>query len=370
MIMCNTEKLWVDLGENSYNIIFDTSFDGLAQALETIGAPQKLLIITDTNVDRLYGEMVLNSLRRSGYDVQKAVFPAGERYKRMDTILDICRACVEHQMDRKSMILALGGGVVGDMAGFAAAIYMRGIRFVQLPTTLLSQSDSSVGGKTGIDFMDGKNILGSFHQPSLVYMNVDTLKTLPVEEFISGMGEVIKHGVIRDAAFFQYLAENREQVQSRDSECLIHMAKKNCAIKAAVVTEDEKENGLRAILNFGHTAGHAIESAFDFSLTHGACVGIGMIVAAKIAMEKQIFPEGDYWRLVKILEDYGFPIHIQLPETKRVMEFMKRDKKVSEGRLKFILPERIGSVTVRENVTEDEIKRAFYSMTAEGLKTE
>lgn len=257
------------------------------------------------------------------------------------------------------MIVALGGGVVGDMAGLAAAIFMRGIDFVQIPTTLLSQSDSSVGGKTGIDFMESKNILGSFHQPKLVYMNVATLKTLPQKQFVSGMGEVIKHGIIRDAELFDYLEENAEKVKTLDSETLIKMDKTNCSVKADVVMHDEKENGLRAILNFGHTIGHAVESAYDFKMTHGECVGIGMVAASYIAYKRNIIDEMTLNRIEKILVSYGFKIRVKLPEKETVYSFMQKDKKKIDGKLKFVLPVTIGDVVQTTDVTQKEIFNSF-----------
>lgn len=353
--MSEKNKLYVDLGADSYEILLEASFDGLAAALKKIDAPAKLLIVTDTNVDRLYADEVSGLLEAAGYDVKKHVFPAGEENKHMDTILSICRACLEHRMDRKSMIIALGGGVVGDMAGFAAAIYMRGIRFVQVPTTLLSQSDSSVGGKTGIDFMDGKNILGAFHQPKLVYINVDVLKTLPKREFISGMGEVIKHGIIRNREFFDYLKENKAQICAMDHRVLIDMVRENCAVKADVVMQDEKETGLRAILNFGHTFGHGVESAFHFSMTHGECVGIGMNMAAGLAKKRGLISPEEYAKIRGILELYEFPLNEPLPETEEILSFMMKDKKADQGTLKFILPDRIGHVIQAADITKEEI---------------
>ena len=195
------DKLHLNLGVNSYDIKFSDSFLNLAESMKEINAPKKLLIVTDTKVEKLYAHEVKKILDDAGYDTEVFAFPEGEENKNMSSILGICEACVKHKMDRRSMIVALGGGVTGDMAGFAAAIYMRGISFIQIPTTLLSQSDSSVGGKTGIDFCDGKNILGAFHQPKLVYINVSTLSTLSDEQFVSGMGEVIKHGIIKDGEF-------------------------------------------------------------------------------------------------------------------------------------------------------------------------
>ncbi len=353
------EKLFVDLGENSYDILFSDSFSGLPPALADINAPKKLLIVTDSNVEKLYAGEVRSILAKNGYDVSVYAFPAGEENKNMDSILGICGACIENGLDRKSMIVALGGGVAGDMAGFAAAIYMRGIDFVQVPTTLLSQSDSSVGGKTGIDFASGKNILGAFHQPKLVYINVETLKTLPAKQFVSGMGEVIKHGIIRDGEFFAYLRDNSDKIKSLDSETLIKMDKINCSIKADVVMRDEKENGLRAILNFGHTIGHAVESAYDFKKTHGECVGIGMIAASYIAAKRGLISETELDEIVSVLKIYGFDTKAKLPDSDTVFAIMQKDKKKISGKLRFVFPVKIGEVIQTTDVTKEEIYSAL-----------
>lgn len=353
------DRLRVDLGENSYDICFTDSFEGLTNELKAINAPEKLLIVTDSNVEELYAAELVNALKDGGYKSAVYSFTAGEENKNMESILGICRACIENGLDRKSMILALGGGVVGDMAGFAASIYMRGIDFVQIPTTLLSQSDSSVGGKTGIDFMESKNILGAFHQPRLVYINVNTLRTLPEREFISGMGEVIKHGIIRDAEFYSFLKENADQVRSLETNVLIKMAKRNCEIKAEVVEQDEKENGLRAILNFGHTIGHAVESAFNFTKTHGECVGLGMVAAAYISKERAIIDDRSLEDVESVLKEYGFEIRAEIDDPVKVYEFMQKDKKKTAGKLKFVLPVRIGEVMQTRDVTENEIYAAI-----------
>ncbi len=357
------EKLHVNLGENSYDIKFTDTFAALPDALREINAPKKLLLVTDTNVERLYANEVKTLLCDNGFDASVYAFKAGEEQKNMNEILGICAACIERGLDRKSMIVALGGGVVGDMAGFAAAIYMRGIDFVQVPTTLLSQSDSSVGGKTGVDFKDSKNILGAFHQPRLVYINVSTLKTLPPEQFVSGMGEVIKHGMIRDGAFFSYLEQNADSVKALRADTLISMDKINCSIKADVVMQDEKENGLRAILNFGHTIGHAVESAYDFKMTHGECVGIGMIGAAYIARKRGMMGGAALDRIESILRIYGFKTRVKLPEKEKVYSFMQNDKKKIAGKLKFVLPTCIGNVTQTTDVTRDEIYGALDYIT-------
>lgn len=353
------ERLYVDLGERSYDIVFTDSFSELGTETTKIGTPGKILIVTDSNVAPLYSDQVKKELELSGTEVSLCVIPAGEENKNMDVILNICSSCIKNGLDRKSMIVALGGGVVGDMAGFAAAIYMRGISFIQIPTTLLAQSDSSVGGKTGIDFAGSKNILGAFHQPSLVYINVNTLKTLPTEQFISGMGEVIKHGIIRDKGFFDYIKNNTELIKSLDTETFIKMSKINCSIKADVVMSDERENGLRAILNFGHTIGHAAESAFKFELTHGECVGLGMIAASHIAMDRGLISREQLDDIISVLSGYGFRIKIKLPEYASIMGFMQNDKKKISGKLKFILPVSIGNVIQVTDVTEEEIVSAL-----------
>ncbi len=353
------DKLHVNLGADSYDICFTDSFASLADALEGIGAPKKLLIVTDSNVQKLYADEVCSLMNNAGYDCSVYAFPAGEENKNMDAILGICGACIESGLDRKSMILALGGGVVGDMAGFAASIYMRGIDFVQIPTTLLSQSDSSVGGKTGVDFMESKNILGAFHQPKLVYINVNTLKTLPEVQFVSGMGEVIKHGIIRDAEFYDFVKKNSVLIKSLDSETLIQMAKRNCGIKADVVEQDEKEFGLRAILNFGHTIGHAAESALAFTMTHGECVGLGIAAVAQIAVKRGLISEETAKDIEAVLTDYGFKIKTKLPSADVIYSFMQKDKKKALGKLKFVLPVAIGEVIQTRDVTEKEIFEAI-----------
>ena len=330
----NMEKLFVDLGKKSYDILFSDSFNGFAKAMSDINAPKKLLVVTDSNVEKLYADEVNDLLIKNGYDSKIYAFTAGEENKGMDTILGICGACIEHEMDRKSMIVALGGGVVGDMAGFAAAIFMRGIDFVQVPTTLLSQSDSSVGGKTGIDFMESKNIL-----------NVATLKSLPNEQFVSGMGEVIKHGIIRDSEFFDYIEKNSDKIKTLDNETLIKMDKINCSIKADVVEQDEKENGLRAILNFGHTIGH------------------GMVGASYIAYKRNMIDESTLNRIENVLDMYGFKIRVDLPEKEVVYGYMQKDKKKIAGKLKFVLPTKVGDVMQTTDVSKDEIFAAFDYIT-------
>ncbi len=353
------ENLTVNLAENSYNISFHSDFAQLSDELEKIAAPKKLLVVTDSNVAPLYADEVTALLERNGYNISCHVIPAGEENKNMDTLLGILRACMEHKLDRKSMLLALGGGVVGDMTGFAAAIYMRGISFFQIPTTLLSQSDSSVGGKTGIDFMGSKNILGAFLQPKHVYINVSTMKTLPEKEIISGLGEVIKHGIIRDAEFFGFLSENIDTVRALDLETLMRMSFINCKIKAEIVEADEKENGVRAYLNFGHTIGHAIESASNFTLTHGQSVAFGMIAAAYIAECRGLISDCELESIVEILDNYRFETRLDIENFDDILNIMRSDKKSINGKLRFVLPISIGSVDIFDDVSVEEICSAL-----------
>lgn len=358
------KKLYVNLAENSYNILFSDSFEALPNALTEINAPKKLLIVTDTNVEKLYADEVCRLLKNSGFDCRIYAFEAGEQNKNMAAIEGICSACMDHGMDRKSMIIALGGGVTGDMAGFAAAIYMRGIRFVQIPTTLLSQSDSSVGGKTGIDFGGAKNILGAFHQPALVYINVNTLKSLPKREFSSGMGEVIKHGIIQDKSFFDFISNNAKKIKELDSETMILMSERNCAIKAHIVEEDEKENGKRALLNFGHTIGHAIEAASDFKLTHGECVGLGFRAASYIALGRGMISREELLNTENLMKLYDLSLSTEIKDKQEISELMKKDKKNQNGALKFILPKGIGTAVAVTDVTEAEIDEALEYITS------
>ena len=363
------KPLKVDLKEKdkSYPIIFEESFAGLPQMLKEKNISSKLLIVTDSNVNMHYGDQMQKLLADHGFEAYKFVFQAGEQQKTLETISSIYDACLEYRLDRASAIIALGGGVTGDIAGFAAASYMRGIRFIQVPTSLLAQVDSSVGGKVGVDYKGSKNIIGAFHQPFFVYINLNTLQTLPKREFISGLAEVIKHGVIYDKAFFDYLEQNIEKVLNQDIETLKYVVRKNCAIKAQVVQQDEKEHGLRAILNFGHTIGHGIESVLQFSLLHGECVSVGMNAAAYIAARKNLLSQGDFDRVIKLLQCAGLPIQVNDIDVNRVYNEMLRDKKQVKNKLKFILPTSIGQVIQTTEVTKEDIFGALHHI--ESTKT-
>ena len=270
--------------KNAYSICLEKDFSGIGDELEALGAKgRKLCIVADSTTAGLYMETLKAALDGCGVKIMEFVFPAGEEHKTLDTVRDLYEYLIQKRFDRKDLLAALGGGVVGDLTGFAAATYLRGIRFVQIPTTLLSQVDSSIGGKTGVDFDAYKNMVGAFHMPSLVYMNLGTLHTLPGRQFASGMGEIIKHGLIQDREYYAWLSEQEDSIRERQYGALLHMVAESCRIKRDVVEADPTEQGIRSWLNFGHTAGHAIEKLKDFSLCHGECVAAGSVAAAWIS---------------------------------------------------------------------------------------
>ena len=269
-------------GKPLYNIVIEQSFDKLAEEFDKLGVTgRKLCIVSDSNVAPLYAKYVEDQLSKTGNKVFTYVFEAGEANKNLDTVEDVYEFLIKNHFDRKDMLVALGGGVVGDLTGFTAATYLRGISFIQVPTSLLAQVDSSIGGKTGVDFRAYKNMVGAFYQPKLVYMNISVLKSLSDRLFNSGFGEIIKHGLIKDAAYYKWLRDNISNIKNRNSDALEQMIYVSCNIKREVVEKDPKEKGDRALLNFGHTLGHAIEKLMNFKLYHGECVTLGMIAALK-----------------------------------------------------------------------------------------
>lgn len=352
-------KVNVNLGERSYPIYIGGEFASLARVCSSHEIKGKAVIVADSNVAPFYTGELSEILKNAGVDIYKYVFEAGEKNKNLDTIRDLYSFFLDKKLERSSTVFALGGGVTGDITGFAAATYLRGIRFAQIPTTLLAQSDSSVGGKVGVDFNGVKNIVGAFYQPDFVFMNVNTLKTLPDRELKAGLAEVIKHGIIRDADFFEYIEYNIKRIFQFNEEILTYLTKTNCRIKAAVVEEDEKENDLRAILNFGHTTGHAIESISDFNLLHGECVSIGMAAACSISNRMGFLEEKDMTRIRNLLVKAGLPVTVKGVKPEKVYEKMFSDKKISSGKLRFVLPKSIGDVFIMGTVPEEIIMDAL-----------
>jgi 3-dehydroquinate synthase len=311
---------------------------------------RKAAVVTNPTVNALYGRRVLASLKDAGFTAMPVEVPDGEQYKTLDWANAIFTALLINAFDRRTPLVALGGGVIGDLTGFAAACYMRGAPFIQVPTTLLAMVDSSVGGKTGVNHPLGKNMIGAFHQPKLVLMDLDTLATLPKEEFLSGMAEVIKYGVIWDRELFDFLGRNREKIMAREEGPLGHIIRRSCEIKADVVSKDEREGGLRAILNFGHTVGHAVETLSDYASRHGEAVAMGMVCAAKLSHRAGFCEAKVPERVEKLIADYGLPTGLsamkERPAAARIMDAIQVDKKAEGGTVRFVLPKKIGEVVV------------------------
>ena len=320
---------------------------------------ERCVIVTDANVGPHFADAAVRSLKMSGVVSSIVTVPAGETSKSLKVVGECYEQFAMKRLERKSFVIALGGGVVGDLAGFVAATYLRGLPFVQVATTLLAQVDSSVGGKVGINLKAGKNLVGAFHQPKTVLCDLDTLTTLPDREYRSGLAEIIKYGIIRDAELFKRLEKEMDKLLQRDVTTLTAVVSRCCAIKAEIVAEDEFETkGLRALLNFGHTIGHGLEaiSGYDEYL-HGEAISIGQVAAARLSAKLSTLPEKDALRIQDLLTKAGLPIGVKLSPHKReaLQEAMRSDKKVSGGELKFVLAESIGQAVSGQRVTEAEV---------------
>ena len=354
----------VSLGTRSYDIkIASGLLASLGAECAALQLGQKCAVITDTNVVAAgYAKPALASLKRAGFAPVLITVPAGETAKRLKQVESCFNQLAAHRLERKSFIVALGGGVVGDLAGFVAASYLRGIPFVQVPTTLLAQVDSSVGGKTGVNLAAGKNLAGAFYQPRLVLCDLATFRTLPDREFRAGLAEVIKYGIIYDAELFARLERDMGKILRRDAASLAHIVARSCEIKAEVVSQDETEGGLRAILNYGHTIGHAIEAITAYGrYLHGEAISIGQVAAAHLSAELLGLPANDAARIRSLFVAAGLPVNLKLTSTQRtkLLAAMTLDKKVSAGEIKFVLAERIGQVVWGQNVPSAAVHRAL-----------
>lgn len=347
----------------AYNILLEPNFGCLKEAIMSLAMEnRRFMIITDSNVGKYYLQELRELLLPIAKEVHYCSFPAGETNKNLDTVSMCYEQLILSGFDRNDVLLALGGGVVGDLTGFVAATYLRGIRFIQVPTSLLSMVDSSIGGKTGVDFKAYKNMVGAFHQPKLVYMNLTTLLTLPEAEYNSGMGEIIKHGLIKNAAYYSWLKEHHKEITSRTYETVKEMIYQSCLIKKAVVENDPKEQGERALLNFGHTIGHSVEKLMNFTLLHGECVSIGMAAAAYISLKRGFLDTSAYQDIRDTLKLFKQPNSVKGLSAEEVYEVTKLDKKMDGGKIKFILLQKIGQATIDLTVSKDEMLSAITSI--------
>lgn len=357
----SNDILTVELGDRAYPIVIGEGvLDELRTLLDTARNQGAVGIVTDANVGALYADRVKTQVVATGRSCSVHVMPAGEKHKRLERIEEICGTFLADGLDRTSMIIALGGGVVGDIAGFAAACFMRGVPFIQIPTTIVAQVDSSVGGKTGVNHPLSKNSIGAFHQPDAVLIDMDLLQSLPERELRAGLAEVIKHGVIADAALFAYMEGESARVLAKDPSALKRPILDSCRIKAAVVAADEREQGLRGNLNYGHTFGHAIEAVTKYeTYLHGEAIAIGMHAAGLLAKELGMVDDAFVERQRACFALYGLPtIWAELP-VEETLAAMRKDKKVRSGTMKFILADELGRVVQRTDVPEAAVRKAL-----------
>lgn len=346
-----------------YDIVFSLSFEELPEELEKLDVKsKKVCIITDSHVAELYGDEVMGLLSDNSRESVIYSFPAGEENKTLDTVRDAYKFLISKKFGRKDLLIALGGGVVGDVTGFIAATYLRGVDFIQIPTTLLAQSDSSIGGKTGVDFDGYKNMVGAFYMPKLVYMNIATLKTLDDRQFFNGFAEVMKHGLIKDGLFYEWLLDMMYEIRDRDLDTLMEMVRRSCMVKKLVVEKDPKEKGDRALLNFGHTIGHAIEKSKNFTLPHGECVALGCVAAAFISWKHEWLSMDEYYEIRDMFVPFQLPISIEGIQPEEILALTKSDKKTEGATIKFILLKKVGKAVIDLNVTDEDILNAVKEL--------
>jgi 3-dehydroquinate synthase len=352
-------RVRVELGERSYDIVIgDGLLSRAGEFLQGLSLGKRGVIITDSNVRPLFAKSLRGKLKRAGFETKLLAIPAGEESKSLRQANRLFGKLPALGLDRQSFVVALGGGVVGDLAGFVAATYLRGLPLVQVPTSLLAQVDSSVGGKVGVNLPEGKNLVGAFYQPRLVLADTATLKSLPERELRAGFAEVIKHGAIRDAEFFAWLERERDRVFRLEPDAVAHVVRRCCEIKAGVVSADERESGLRAILNFGHTIGHAMEALADYvGLLHGEAIAMGMCCAARLSVKRAGLSEEEATRLRELIAASGLPVRLgEKYRVEELLEAMSIDKKARAGKLRFVLLKRLGEPIVTDAVTDADIE--------------
>ena len=353
----------VQLGTRSYRIeVGRDLLKRLGPACRDLKTGRRCAVVTDSNTAPLYGEKALESLRAAGFEPLLLTIPAGEKSKNLNQVSACYDQLASHRIERNSVVIALGGGVVGDLAGFVAATYLRGLDFIQVPTTLLAQVDSSVGGKVGVNLKAGKNLVGAFYQPRLVLCDLTTLDTLPIREMRAGLAEVIKYGIIYDPVLFARIERHLDSILSREPKVLAEVVARCCEIKAEVVAQDEKEGGLRAILNFGHTIGHALEAISAYGkYLHGEAISIGQVGAARLSELQTGLSQGESSRIRELFRRAELPVGVKLTPTarKKLFEAMRLDKKVADGEVKFVLAEKIGKVGYGLKVPQARIEQVL-----------
>ena len=361
----NKSKILVPLGKKSYEVTIEAGIrNKINEELLKIGVKnnRKILVISNKEISDLYIKEFLKNLKENNYQVQIFLIKAGELHKNLETLIEIYNFAFEFGLDRNSLIIALGGGIVGDITGLAAATWLRGIDYIQIPTTLLSMVDSSVGGKTAVNHPKGKNLIGAFHQPKAVFIDPETLKTLPKREFNAGMAEVIKYGVIKDKELFEFLEneKNKNKLINLENECLIKIINSSIKTKSHIVSKDEQEHGVRAILNYGHSFGHVIENLCGYGeFLHGEAISIGMKIAGGIALEKGLWSNEEFIRQDNLLKSYSLPTKIPKINKKEVITILMGDKKVRDGKMRFILPKGIGEVDIYDDIVDSLFLKYF-----------
>jgi len=354
--------LTVALAERSYPIHIGTGLIARAELIVAHLAQPRVAVVTNPVVGELYLESLSNALQKAGVAVVPVILPDGESHKTWETLNIVFDRLLEQRCERKTTLIALGGGVIGDVTGFAAAVYLRGVPFIQVPTTLLAQVDSSVGGKTGINHPLGKNMIGAFHQPRLVLADIDTLQSLPDRELAAGLAEVIKYGLIRDVAFMSWLENNMDQLVARDAQALAYAVRRSCELKAQIVSEDEREADVRALLNLGHTFGHAIEAGLGFGTwLHGEAVAAGSVLAARMSRRMGLINDRDVARAIELFKRAGLPTEAPDLGVARYLDLMGMDKKVEQGRLRLVLLEQIGKAFVTSQFPQEALEEVLAS---------
>lgn len=352
-----------------YDIYITQDFSDVVQEFTPfITQEKKVCIVTDSNVRGLYANALKAELDKLSGKVDIYTLPAGEEHKTLDSIKGIYTFLIQEGYGRKDLLVALGGGVVGDMTGYAAATYLRGVDYIQVPTTLLAQCDSSIGGKTGVDFDGYKNMVGAFKMPRLVYMNMDTLRTLEDRQYYSGFGEVMKHGLIKDARFYTWLIDQMYEICEKDMDVLEEMILRSCTVKKQVVEKDPTEQGDRALLNYGHTIGHAIEKARNFQLLHGECVALGAVAAAYISWKREMISMDEYYEIRDMFVPFYLPITVEDIDPEEILRLTKSDKKAQAGTIRFVLLERIGKAIIDTTVSDEEILAAIREIYFNGME--